>query len=1040
MIERARSIVGIMLIISVLSGVFLFWGINRYKKTMDSSIIETTTKAQKIFAQIIKNTNLVYDFQINNILKNKEIVNAFRKRDRQALYTAMLPDHLLLKKENPYYSNMHFHLPDGHSFLRMHKPEQFGDDLKKLRPVITHTHVTYEAKSGYEIGKHGLFYRVVKPVFVNKTYIGALEVGIKVNEVADNIESVLDVKVARYISSSLVNKDYKKLATNELLLNGFLLNPYENSDLFNPVAKTYNFKAQESEFVENNEKHYLLFSAGELNTFENKPLARFLVVQEVTKELHEYQAYIIKSVILTILLILSAFLILYFSFGSMINKIMLLNKSLEKKVKERTQQLEDASFKLHESNAELDQIFNTAADGMRVIGVDFRVLRVNDTFSAITGLPKDKLENNLCHECFQGPYCFTEECTLRRILKGEEHIELDVKRRSMGIEKSFLLTATPYKSLEGDILGVVENFKDMTDRNNAFDTVKEKEEYLNAVMETVQAGVIVTDHKTLCITDINPYAEELIGANKEIILNKPVTNYFKYETSNSDTTSKPSNEIVPGDCLLIQETLGKRHIRLKTASVIIKGERYKVLSFIDITDVKRLLENQAVDIIKSKGIMTLINREPSCYIDLPNNARLFCSSISVPCNAEGGDHLFIHNLPSNNGTEGTRTVISLKDQSGHEVNCILRSIYTDLIHGASLANNPDYSLDQTIGYINKQLCHSGYFENDDFFTSINAEINHESLKMTWLSTGHPPFLLIRNGKVSSIPEPGSSGCNLPVPFLPEASFKSEMIQLQKDDQMIFYTDGLTDMPIGNKYQPLTTEELVKITQSLIDDHFNKIGKQAAISTTTENLFNTILEISGNSIEVGNDINSLKSSSIDDVTLIAVQIESNNDSMEMVITHDVENNISDQTAKVFQSITETCDLASVKEEQARVKIVLEEAIINAWKHGNEKSAEKTISIKWKQENGLLVEVIDQGKGFNFRSRPDPTLSENILSPSGRGLYIINNIADRVWWRNKGSHINIFFHRTKMSTETIFKKTDSLWGYSRHLNRNIIELRQ
>ena len=67
MIERTRSIIGIMLIISVLSGVFLFWGINRYKQTMDQSILDTTTKAQKIFAQIIRNTNLIYDFQINNM-------------------------------------------------------------------------------------------------------------------------------------------------------------------------------------------------------------------------------------------------------------------------------------------------------------------------------------------------------------------------------------------------------------------------------------------------------------------------------------------------------------------------------------------------------------------------------------------------------------------------------------------------------------------------------------------------------------------------------------------------------------------------------------------------------------------------------------------------------------------------------------------------------------------------------------------------------------------------------------------------------------
>lgn len=1030
MIERARSIIGIMLIISVLSSVFLFWGINRYKSTMDRSIIETTTRAQKISAQIIKNTNLIYDFQLNNILKNKKIVNAFQERNRQALFEAVLPDHLLLKKENPYYSNMHFHLPDGHSFLRMHKPKQFGDDMRKIRPIIAYTHETHKPGIGYELGKHGLFYRVVKPVFVDNTYIGALEVGIKVDEVADNIESVLEVQVGRYISSELVNRDYKNYARNEIPFNGFLLNPYGNTDLFGTIAKNYNFKTRESEFVENNGNHFLLFSAGELNSFEEKSLGRFLVIQNITKVYHEYQAYIIKSIILTLLLILSAFLILYFSFGSMINEIILLNKNLEKKVKERTRQLEEASNKLHESNAELDQIFNTAADGMRVIGNDFIVLRVNDTFSDLAGLPKDKLENQLCHECFQGPYCFTDECTLNRILNGEERIEIDVKKRSIaGQEKSFLLTATPFKSVDGDIIGVVENFKDMTDRNNAFDSVKEKEEYLNAIMENVQAGVIVTNNKTLCVTDINPYAEELIGTKKEFILNRPVTNIFYFESGNNGSNQTPSNEIVSGDCLLIQANLGKRHIRLKTASVYIKNEQYNVLSFIDITDVKRLLKNQAVDIIKSKGIMTLINREPSCYIDLSANTRLFCSSMSIPCNAEGGDHLFINNLETSNGP---RTVISLKDQSGHEVNCILRSIYTDLIHNASLANNPDFSLDQTVNYVNKQLCLSDYFEGDDFFTSINAEIDHKSLKMTWLSTGHPPFLLIRNRKVTAIPEPGNRGCNLPIPFLPEATFSSEILQLHIGDQLIFYTDGLTDLPIIRDSQAITTDKLVNITQSIVDYHFSTYGKQAPISSTTEELFNTIVTLSGNSIEADTDLNT--ENTADDVTLIAVQIESGSDSIEMIVAHDAENDISEQTDKIFQAISDTCDLSVVKKEDSLLRIVLEEAVINAWKHGNKKAQEKTILIKWKQENGLLLEVIDQGEGFNYKSLPDPTSADNILSDSGRGIYIINSIADKVWWRDNGTHINIFFHSTKMNTETVFKKPESLWKYSQRLNKS------
>jgi len=1023
-----------MLIISVLSGVFLFWGISRHKSSLDKSILDTTGKAQKIFAQIIRNTNLIYDFQINNILKDKEIIDAFNQRDRGALYRATLPAHKALKKENPNYSNMHFHLPDGHSFLRMHKPEEFGDDMLKLRPIITHTHETYKTEAGYEIGKHGLFYRVVKPVFIDKRYIGALEVGIRVNEVAVNIEEVLNVQVARYISASLVNKDYKNSARHEIIYDEFIVNPYGNAQLFRPVVQSYDFKQQDSIFVENNKKHYIVFSAGKLNNFEGRLVARFLVMQDITDELHDYQVYVIKSVILTIVLIISAFLILYFSFGSMINEIINLNIGLEKKVRERTRQLEDASFKLMASNAELDQIFNTAADGMRVIGVDSLVIRVNDKFTDFTGLHKDQLENKLCYECFHGPYCFTDECTLKRILQGESFIELDVKKQTAKDgEKSFLLTATPFKSTDGKILGVVENFKDMTERNNTFNTVKEKEEYLNAVMSTVQAGVIVAGYENQRIIDVNPYAEALIGAEKKVLIDQPAAIFFGYETEDDIGGPKAVINLTSGDCLLVPVNHSERHIRLKTASVFIRGERYKVISFTDITDVKRLLENQAVDIMKSKGIMTLINRDPFCYIDLPSDKRLYCCSISVPCNAEGGDHLFINNLPANGRGMNARTVISLKDQSGHEVNCILRSIYTDLVHTSSIANNPEFSLGQTIAHLNSQLCHSGYFETDDFFTSINVQIDHDTLKMTWLSTGHPPFLLIRGGRVSSIPEPGSSGCNFPVPFIPDAEFKGDIIQLQGDDQIIFYTDGLTEMPVGNNDEPLSIDELVEITQNLFDDYLNATGRYPAVSITTERLYRYMVALCSDILLSGNRPGSQGNIFPDDVSLIGVEIESKKES-KVIINYKTKKTLLDHIDKVFQEIDELCDLTAIYDGNSRVRMVLEEAVLNAWKHGNNMNPQKSITVKWQMKNGLLIEVFDQGNGFDFTARPNPTRAENILLDSGRGLFLISEMADNVSWKEKGTHLIAFFQRSIMKNETVFNSIDPLWTYPKQTDPN------
>src|SRR4030065_90135 len=68
---------------------------------------------------------------------------------------------------------------------------------------------------------------------------------------------------------------------------------------------------------------------------------------------------------------------------------------------------------------ELNQIFNTAADGMRLIDKDFTVLRVNETFSTLSGVSRDEATGEKCYEVFHGPVCFTPDCPLTRILGGE---------------------------------------------------------------------------------------------------------------------------------------------------------------------------------------------------------------------------------------------------------------------------------------------------------------------------------------------------------------------------------------------------------------------------------------------------------------------------------------------------------------------------------------------------------------------------------------------------------------------------------------------
>ena len=78
--------------------------------------------------------------------------------------------------------------------------------------------------------------------------------------------------------------------------------------------------------------------------------------------------------------------------------------------------------------SEVDQVFETAADGMRIVDRNFRVLKANETFAKLVGLPKNEIIGRKCHDVFWGEMCESSGCPLTRILEGEKDVEYDTDK------------------------------------------------------------------------------------------------------------------------------------------------------------------------------------------------------------------------------------------------------------------------------------------------------------------------------------------------------------------------------------------------------------------------------------------------------------------------------------------------------------------------------------------------------------------------------------------------------------------------------------
>ncbi|GEM_PF-6165170 len=113
------------------------------------------------------------------VAEKEEVREAFARRDRYNLQQTLAPLYESLRGE---VAQLHFHLPDNTSFLRLHRPEEYGDDLKETRPLVAAANRSQEMVSGIESGKGGLGCRVVVPVTGGEEHLGTVEVGAKIGE------------------------------------------------------------------------------------------------------------------------------------------------------------------------------------------------------------------------------------------------------------------------------------------------------------------------------------------------------------------------------------------------------------------------------------------------------------------------------------------------------------------------------------------------------------------------------------------------------------------------------------------------------------------------------------------------------------------------------------------------------------------------------------------------------------------------------------------------------------------------------------------
>lgn len=109
------------------------------------------------------------------------------------------------------------------------------------------------------------------------------------------------------------------------------------------------------------------------------------------------------------------------------------------------------------------------------------------------------------------------------------------------------------------------------------------------------------------------------------------------------------------------------------------------------------------------------------------------------------------------------------------------------------------------------------------------------------------------------------------------------------------------------------------------------------------------------------------------------------------------------------IEELADKYNIADDTfANMMTCLNEVFINAIVHGNKLDKDKIVIVNAEVDNKRVIwTVTDEGPGFDYNHLPDPTAPENLENLTGRGVFIIKQLADQCIFNAAGNEVELHF---------------------------------
>jgi PAS domain S-box-containing protein len=572
---RIRAFSVFVLVMLFITAIYLLLVIPPQKKMRDLQMSKRLTEQKAFVSQRIKQSNQLYQEKIRHFISNQAISAAFAGGDKKRLKNEVQPFMAVLEIENPYFFIINFYKEDNSPFLLMQGMAEV-DVPETGFSYVTLTNELQTSHFGYEFCGQGLYYKIVRPLFYQNQYIGCVEFGIRDIEIIEQLMKDFQIVPSAYFRKDEFYKINLDLPDWDYTTIEVFLTYYDDDDLFEEALSSN--ENLEDRVIIAGGKSYLFSNFGEFRDYADNLLGGLYAgveVSDIQKTYRNFLKYQITGIALIVIIVL---LIFYFFFGYFFEKIYDLKRTLDKKIAERSREIID-------TNNQLNLIFNTTSNGMRLIDKDYNILRVNKAFSTMSGYTVEEAEGKKCYELFPSDKCHTPDCSLAKIMMGEEKVEF----RSENTNKANVLvptiqTSVPLRGSDGNIYGIIEDLKDLTELIKTEEALRQSEKEFSMFMDDLPLGVFIKDKDSRALY-LNKYMDSVFD-KANCLGNRPGD---IFPAAIAKRVLREDALVLNGENVLVEEALqdkhGKERIYMTHKFLLsdsVKGKRIGGIS-IDIT-------------------------------------------------------------------------------------------------------------------------------------------------------------------------------------------------------------------------------------------------------------------------------------------------------------------------------------------------------------------------------------------------------------------------------------------------------------------------